>query len=185
MEYCRVDTVVIPEPPIPSTCNLENDIVFTTLNCDEYQINVQPEIDSLHFRYKWYLNNELISFKASNALDLINGFNTITLQVNKNDTCYIRIDTSVISEECDTLYFINIPNVITPNNDGFNDIFEIDFNYSSIDLEIYNRWGKKIYQRENYQNDWETDDLNDGVYYYKVLIPEINKSVKGWVQILR
>jgi len=36
----------------------------------------------------------------------------------------------------------------------------------SSQLIIYNRWGKKVYESNNYQNDWDGDNLADGVYYY-------------------
>ncbi len=61
-----------------------------------------------------------------------------------------------------------IPNVITPNGDGYNDVFHIENleYYISNKLIIFNRWGKKIYEAENYQNNWGGGGYSDGVYYY-------------------
>lgn len=63
---------------------------------------------------------------------------------------------------------IEIPNIITPNGDGKNDVFKIkNIEYmKKSKLAIYNRWGKKIYVSENYQNDWDGDNHADGTYYY-------------------
>ncbi|MCD6112974.1 MAG: gliding motility-associated C-terminal domain-containing protein [Bacteroidales bacterium] len=73
-----------------------------------------------------------------------------------------------------------IPNVITPNGDGKNDFFQIskDDNNSSLTpfpikqwyinfhLIVFNRYGKKIYENKDYQNDWNAEDVSDGVYFY-------------------
>ncbi len=65
---------------------------------------------------------------------------------------------------------LTFPNVITPNNDGKNDFFVIDNleNYISNTIVIYNRWGKKVFEQDNYQNDWDGEGLADGVYFYVV-----------------
>ena len=76
---------------------------------------------------------------------------------------------------------LKIPNVFTPNNDGKNDYFviqvknrpELDINevYLSTELVIINRWGKKVYQSDNYKSKdkeygWDGKGLADGVYFY-------------------
>ena len=38
--------------------------------------------------------------------------------------------------------------------------------YPNTELLIYNRWGNKIYESSNYQNDWDGENHSDGVYYY-------------------
>ena len=65
---------------------------------------------------------------------------------------------------------LEVPNVFTPNGDGINDYFEIKKleNYVSNELVIYNRWGKKVYERFNYQNDWDGNGLEDGTYYFVI-----------------
>ena len=63
---------------------------------------------------------------------------------------------------------IVVPNVMTPNSDGMNDIFEIRYIdlYDVKKLTIYNRWGTIVYQSEDYQNDWDGGNVSDGVYFY-------------------
>jgi gliding motility-associated-like protein len=63
---------------------------------------------------------------------------------------------------------IVIPNIITPNNDGKNDLFVIENldSYLANELIIYDRWGKIIFQKADYKNDWGGDNHPDGTYYW-------------------
>ena len=63
---------------------------------------------------------------------------------------------------------LTIPNIITPNSDPWNQNFVIPNleYYPNSAFIVYNRWGKKVYESSNYQNDWDGENLADGVYYY-------------------
>ncbi len=89
-----------------------------------------------------------------------------------------------------TLAFnINIPNIITPNNDGVNDFFVIsNEDLVGYSLQIFNRWGKKIYQSDNYNNDWGGTSQNGsevaaGVYYFIIRGPN-NTEWTGHVTVV-
>ncbi len=77
-----------------------------------------------------------------------------------------------VDSVCHKVLIINdslvFPNVFTPNNDGVNDFFVIKNleNYLSNNLVVFNRWGKKVYEQVNYNNDWDGGNLADGVYFY-------------------
>ena len=63
---------------------------------------------------------------------------------------------------------LRIPNVITPNGDNINDYFVIE-NLEltgSNRLVIFNRYNKVVYERKNYDNGWNADNLPDGIYRY-------------------
>ncbi len=77
-----------------------------------------------------------------------------------------------------------IPNLITPNDDGKNDSFEITGLPDHSTLRIYNRWGKRIFEAESYENSWAGNDVSDGIYYYDLLL-EDGKTYKGWLHLLR
>lgn len=63
---------------------------------------------------------------------------------------------------------IIVPNVMTPNGDGLNDVFNINYIdlYDVKKLTIHNRWGTIVYQSEDYQNNWDGGNVADGVYFY-------------------
>lgn len=54
-------------------------------------------------------------------------------------------------------------------------------------LTIYNRWGKKIYEKENYNNDLDSkklkDDFTDGVYFFEFSVARYNYKNGGWIHI--
>lgn len=76
-----------------------------------------------------------------------------------------------ITVECPSTELI-IYDGFSPNNDGVNDFFTIAGieNYPNSILRIYNRWGERVLEKENYLNDWGGDweglALPDGVYFY-------------------
>ncbi|MFK8103118.1 MAG: gliding motility-associated C-terminal domain-containing protein, partial [Saprospiraceae bacterium] len=76
-----------------------------------------------------------------------------------------------VSDECELADF-EIPNIISPNGDGFNDVFELK--YEGITdvsiLRIYNRWGELVYETRDINQAWDGtfrgQALNPGVYIY-------------------
>lgn len=97
-----------------------------------------------------------------------------------------------------------LPNVMTPNGDNVNDVFivkNMDPNVPNH-LTIYNRWGTKVYDKENYQTyclEGENDEvhnptegftaegLSDGVFFYVFHYEDAVKSIDfhGTVTVIR
>jgi gliding motility-associated-like protein len=72
---------------------------------------------------------------------------------------------------------VTIPDVITPNNDGFNDKWKIMRPATmKVSVAIFNRWGQQVYKNTDYQNDWDGrgnggflgNQLPNGTYFYLV-----------------
>lgn len=76
-----------------------------------------------------------------------------------------------------------IPNVFTPPtdpngyfriakvNDGGSSASEyipIVNEYIRMELFVLDRWGRKVYESNDYKNDWDGGNLPDGTYYYKL-----------------
>lgn len=76
-----------------------------------------------------------------------------------------------------------IPNVFTPNNDSYNDIFKILNKTANTKIEINNRWGVSVFSSDDYQNDWQAEGLVDGVYFYTVSMD--GAIYKGHVEVWR
>ncbi|RTQ48417.1 PKD domain-containing protein [Hymenobacter gummosus] len=78
----------------------------------------------------------------------------------------------------------DLPNVITPNGDGQNDSFRPFVSFESVSIEVFNRWGKKVFTQPNYTGAWGTDNVPAGVYYYQ-LKAQSGETWKGWVEVVR
>ncbi len=85
-----------------------------------------------------------------------------------------------------------VPNIITPNGDGYNDALEIPCTSIHLDsqIKIFNRWGDKVYESNQYRNDWIGDyrdtKLPAGTYFYLFQKdPSVNKVQQGYITIIR
>ncbi len=103
------------------------------------------------------------------ATDPNNPANSFTSESN---WLYYKIDCEAPPEKPELP--IEIPTVFSPNGDGTNDVFTINTDYTTVNIAIYNRWGKPVFETtgESSQLAWDGTDQNsgqkvsDGVYYY-------------------
>ncbi len=143
---------------------------------------------------------------AANGTAVFNVGGTVTYTPNDGfsgiDTlCYVICDGNT-PQNCDTAYvFITvspprglvIPNLFTPNGDGDNEVFEIPGIelYPNASLQIFNRWGNLVYNRDRYQNQWtgannRGEELPAGTYYYILDLHEGDiVPLNGFVVIFR
>jgi gliding motility-associated-like protein len=76
-----------------------------------------------------------------------------------------------------------VHNGITPNNDGYNDTWIIDYiqDYPNNDVKVYDKWGDLVWEQHGYNNNWEgiglkNEKLPDGTYYYVLLLNSDNNA---------
>jgi len=111
-----------------------------------------------------------------------------------NGVCGSSSDSVVfILEDCLT---IKIPDAFSPNGDGTNDVFEIPNieNYENNNVQIFNRWGMKIYEAAPYLNGWDGtsthsatigDNLPVSTYYYVLDLGEGGAAYNGFIYLKR
>ena len=71
--------------------------------------------------------------------------------------------------------FLQFPTAVTPNGDGINDTFVIKnlidgLGYPNNSLVIYDRWGKRVYYKENIttiDDFWDPANVPDGTYFWR------------------
>ena len=113
-----------------------------------------------------------------------------TYWVQVNHSGCIKSDTLMVVPNRKQLDFI-MPNIVTPNNDGINDFIDFGtFQFSSLQLEIYNRWGNKVFESTDPACIWKPTE-QDGTYYYILQYyidcgtESQNKAVKGYITLIR
>ncbi len=132
--------------------------------------------------YKWS--------NGANAKDISNlpsGLYSVT--ITDAISCNRILDFQV-NTYCDGLTFKNL---ITPNGDGINDLWEIEGieNFPDNQVEIFSRWGARVYFKKNYDNSWGGinnggGELPAGPYYYVLKLNDNVRTVfSGSVSILR
>lgn len=107
------------------------------------------------------------------------GLFVVTIQ----EACGAQASDSIVVTMNDCM--VMAPNVFTPGSDGANDMLVFDGleDYPNSLLLIYNRWGNKIYEDANYQNNWTGDQMSDGTYYY-ILTLNDGRTLTGFVTII-
>ncbi|MGV3528777.1 MAG: PKD domain-containing protein [Flavisolibacter sp.] len=84
-----------------------------------------------------------------------------------------------------------VPNVFTPNGDGVNDTWQLDFvdPSSGATVKIFNRYGQVVFESKGYGKRWEGrykgKDVPAGTYYYIIDLKNDQKPLTGFVDIVR
>ncbi|MHA6247340.1 T9SS type B sorting domain-containing protein [Pontibacter sp. CAU 1760] len=99
-----------------------------------------------------------------------------------------------------------LPNIITPNGDGRNDVFRPASGSAfirSMKFKVFNRWGVKVYELNAQRGgdqlsinwagvDQDGNRLTDGTYFYEAEVEfhtldpsQARATYKGWVEIVR
>ncbi|QLH34120.1 MAG: gliding motility-associated C-terminal domain-containing protein [Cyclobacteriaceae bacterium] len=113
------------------------------------------------------------------------GMDVITIRIcDEFGECVTQtIEINVIGE-------LEIYNAVSPNNDGKNDFFKIEY-IEILEPEntvtIYNRWGSKVFEVKNYSEanafrglNQNGKELPSGTYFYKIIFISSGKTKHGF-----
>lgn len=156
-------------------------------------ISEAGRVDAL---FSWSLNCEYFDLEQTNTFSFL----FISDDQNKcglGDPDTLRLDLNIEDLFADFDSF-DMPNVFTPNGDGKNDFYGMckdagcDFSYTLppdnclgrfINIEIYNRWGKKVYGHDSRDFRWDGGGNGAGVYFY--FLKYTHREFKGQVTLIR
>lgn len=86
---------------------------------------------------------------------------------------------------------VTIPKAFTPNGDGINDVWRIrNYEvYPSMQVEVYNRWGRTIFTSVGYNEPWDGrfsgSDMPSDTYYYVVDLNNGDPPFNGSLTLVR
>lgn len=127
----------------------------------QWEIDEIEESESTNYTHRF--------FKSGNY--------TISLIAYTHPQC---ADTATHSLEVNNDVFI--PNAFSPNGDGINDIYLVDFD---LPLIIVNRWGQEIYEgTKGWDGTYNGKEMSPGTYFYILTLPD-GTTRKGPVTLMR
>ncbi|MEA3495656.1 MAG: HYR domain-containing protein [Bacteroidota bacterium] len=177
VDSCEFDIIVYPTP----TIDLVND---TTIYFGD-SLHLEPIVTNGE-TYEWtpstWLTDAYIRNPVSSAEESITYYFYVLSDhaCSTNDTINVKV-----------IYEFIIPTGFTPNNDGENDYWDIKGikKYPDSDVEIYDRWGTKVFSSKGYLEKWDgtfkAKDLPINSYYYIINKNDGTEPLKGTVTIIR
>lgn len=118
----------------------------------------------------------------------------VVLVATDSNGCADTTNLTIIVDEDTKLV---IPNIFTPNGDGKNDAFKVQYvALSEYHITIFNRWGMKVYKSDDPAAGWDGKDMQgqlaqSGVYFYVIEAKDRNgnpitqEEVQGTVTLVR
>ncbi len=138
--------------------------------------------------YQWFQNGSIITSETNSSLS-----------TNQSGTYYLQVSNGVCTSTTNSIELKElpvsnaklIPNMVSQNNDGQNDLWELEQKYitgSNTEVTIFDSKGKIVLQTKEYLNDWpdsilDFDSVNP-VYYY-IITPEVGEIKKGSITIVK
>ncbi len=168
-----VKSITLESPPVVSFI-FSGDTIFP--EGDSLTVRVQGSFDSVY----WSTGARTQSITVYNA-----GYYWV--QVYRGACSVIRgfnVETREYGDEPE------VASLITPNGDGFNDLWEI-LNLAKVgpcEASVYNKRGERVFSSSDYRNDWngtyKGGPLSNDTYYYSVRCLN-GKLIRGTLNILK
>ena len=149
-------------------------------------VTLVPKASGNNLSYLWTPatgldNTHIANPKASPLTDL-----TYFLTVTSADGC-VATDQVFVK----LLKQVKVPNAFSPNNDGINDKWEIQYleSYPGCTIDVFNRYGQVIFSSVGYEKPWDGtfkgNPLPVGTYYWVINPKNGREAIKGSVTIIR
>lgn len=200
--YGVVRAVVSEAPDVSYTTSTEDGVEPLTVN---FVNTTNPDVDN----YAWYIFNNVEAnwVFESEEKDFTYIFDYDDIYSPSPDSGYARynvlltginevgcIDSFIVDIVVDAVSELQVPNIFTPNGDGFNDLFAPTIaGLREFEGSIYNRWGRKVAELNLSNPTWDgrdpqTSEISDGVYYYVITAVGNNGqeyNIKGNVTVIQ
>jgi len=162
---------------------------FPEANAGETQIIEAGQSVMLHgsggTTYEWEPATDLSDPNIANPVASPKETTTYRLTVTNQAGCQDTAHVLVLVEKA-----LTIPNAFSPNGDGVNDAWQIGniLEFPGVKLEVFNRWGNKIYQNDSYQNEWNGTYRGSiipvGTYFYIFTLPS-RRKLTGYLNVVQ
>ena len=196
---CQSSTLIEVANGVPP--QLENDTVFTKCMNEDVDLSVNvlnADLLGSNLEYVWYIDgNEMQSgsdYTYTHSAGLAFGFVEVVVidLVSMCEASTLIEVASYMNADC-----VDIPQGLSPNGDGVNDCLVLDHLEASDDIvkaEIYNRYGVKVFELNDYTSQWcgqdassGNSDSNDllpvGTYFYVIQFNSGRAPITSWIYL--
>ena len=164
-------------------------------NAGPDQVVLENDLVSLNgsggILYSWSPATGLSDATISNPTFTAVQTTIYTLTVSDaTNTCSTSDDVTITVERP-----IKVPNAITVNADGQNDVWDIENinSFPNCIVEVYNRWGTLVWKSVGYDKKWDGTNyrngevLPDGTYFYIIILnsTKFPDPYKGYIQVIK
>ena len=167
-QYCDQGSFIMEIVPVNSSFSISNSTIVWQLDNtitigNNYQVNLTSYLNFTPVVEELPLN--------------------ISVVITANNGCSKTSSLSIEQTYC------GIQKGISINNDGMNDFFDLTL-LGVKKLEIFNRYGIKVFQKNDYTNEWigqsdKGEKLPDGTYYYLIEFKNNSIPKSGWIYLIR
>ena len=157
------------------------------------EVNIENDNQLNSLTYIWSLDGVDLQSGDNNTY-LLSGdqeqSGEFSVTVYDNITfCWNSININV--EFYENSYCVDLPQGLSPNGDGFNDCLILDHLEYTEDIEkieVFNRYGAKIYELNEYVNQWCGHDqdgeiVSVGTYFYIIYFNSTKEPINSWIYV--
>ena len=180
---CQISNMVVVSEPSEDLAITFNATNTTCGNSQDGSLGVNVTGGTAPYTYEWSTGD------VTNFIQNLNpGSFFVTITDSKGCILNTNNETEV-GEQCKP----EIYNIISPNGDNMNDVWEVENIQDFPDnvVKIYNRWGNLVFEMSSYQNTWAGTDNNGnlllaGAYYFVLEMNDPEKTVlTGSITLIR
>ena len=144
---------------------------------DDYEFSGLTADACENCTYSWNFGDGVLAIEQ-NPDHTFDGLDQYTVRLTVIDSLGCTDESTYIVNPNPIFY---IPNSFTPNNDGVNDVFQVEgIGMREFEITIFNRWGDQVYHSTDPTDVWMGDDRAKGEYYVRDGIYLFKLKVKGY-----
>ena len=187
------DDILVEFFQSPVISPVEDEIIKCANEGYTLEVNIENSDQLNSLTYIWTLNGIDLQTGTENTyyLDEMNeesGEFTVTVF---DDITYCWSSTTINVDFYENSYCVDLPQGLSPNGDGFNDCLILDHleDREDIDkIEVFNRYGTKIYELNEYVDQWCGSDQDGkvvpvGTYFYIIYFNSSKEPITSWIYV--
>jgi gliding motility-associated-like protein len=180
-------TLGFQQAGISTNCSAGSDVEILQGEATKFNPEIRPGSNVV-----WSPPIAVVNVNLANSSVAPNSTTNYTILVTEPNGCTCQSTVKIIVKK-----LIKIYNVLTPNGDGLNDIWNIEHteNYDNVEVDVYDRYGLKVFHSNGYEagQEWDGNSaigkVPAAVYYYVVKYNYRNETknyyLSGSVTVIR